>query len=391
MPCEIVQDFAFRPNLANTHLDRLLRSGYSCEQAKGIIAGILERDLAYYFLEQFAKENLVHFQYRFTKDLKGEQILVSPNYEKLGDVCGLYKNAIAERKQLNKPVDREEAELEGMEAIKERLSQTDKATNFLLVSSPPPVSERDLRPGYGDYSFIFFGKFDPKTKQIDMFALRNNLSVDQQVKIVNRAAGQEVISRAEAHPNDFLRRPVFTDRSMESLIGVVEEISGHKLSLDFDKQIWTMERYSEHFGNFAQTLADLIAEGADEKTLQFALAAIEMEFVKWINGEPVSVHLINYKMDEVIYGFGQLAQKYDLSGFMAGSCGASTISTFGRDNFSIPGIITLSLGPDLLLASENYFDCPKCQGKIKSGLGITTCPHCGYTKEEAARELRVSC
>ncbi len=337
MPCETVQDFAFRPNLADAHLDRLLRSGYSCEQAKGVIAGVLERDLAYYFLEQFAKENLVHFQYRFAKDLRGEQILVSPNYEKLGDVCGLYQNAIAERKQLNKPIDREEAELEGMKVIKERLGQTDKATNFLLVSPPPPVSERNLRPGYDDHSFIFFGEFDSETREIDMFALRNNFSVDQQVRIVNKAAGQEVISRAEAHPNDFLRRPVFTDQSMESLIEVVEEVSGHKLALVFDKQTWTMERYSEHFGNFAQTLADLVAEGANEKTLQFALAAIEMEFVKWINGESMLAHQIHYKTDEVIYGFGQLVQKYDLSGFMTGSCGASTISIFGRDNFSMPG------------------------------------------------------
>lgn len=29
------------------------------------------------------------------------------------------------------------------------------------------------------------------------------------------------------------------------------------------------------------------------------------------------------------------------------------------------------------------FPCPRCHGQITSGLGITTCPHCGLTKEEA--------
>lgn len=33
--------------------------------------------------------------------------------------------------------------------------------------------------------------------------------------------------------------------------------------------------------------------------------------------------------------------------------------------------------------NEAYFECPRCHGLIKSGLGITTCPHCGLTKEEA--------
>ncbi len=32
---------------------------------------------------------------------------------------------------------------------------------------------------------------------------------------------------------------------------------------------------------------------------------------------------------------------------------------------------------------ENSFPCPKCGQPIPSGRGITTCPHCGITKEEA--------
>lgn len=33
--------------------------------------------------------------------------------------------------------------------------------------------------------------------------------------------------------------------------------------------------------------------------------------------------------------------------------------------------------------ADNYFNCPRCGGQIESGRGITTCPHCGLTKEQA--------
>lgn len=32
---------------------------------------------------------------------------------------------------------------------------------------------------------------------------------------------------------------------------------------------------------------------------------------------------------------------------------------------------------------EIFFNCPRCHGSIPSDRGITTCPHCGITKEEA--------
>lgn len=38
-----------------------------------------------------------------------------------------------------------------------------------------------------------------------------------------------------------------------------------------------------------------------------------------------------------------------------------------------------------LLLNTEYFDCPKCDKKIESGKGITTCPHCGARKEDYRR------
>ena len=56
----------------------------------------------------------------------------------------------------------------------------------------------------------------------------------------------------------------------------------------------------------------------------------------------------------------------------------------GDKSESCPGSKTafqaFSQGSEIMEAS---FPCPRCQGAIPSGRGITTCPHCGLTKEEA--------
>ncbi len=66
------------------------------------------------------------------------------------------------------------------------------------------------------------------------------------------------------------------------------------------------------------------------------------------------------------------AKRRGLIGTMPDSCqlsGRSAFNTFFGDS--------LFEGP---MAS---FSCPRCEGSIPAGLGITTCPHCGLTKEEA--------
>lgn len=55
----------------------------------------------------------------------------------------------------------------------------------------------------------------------------------------------------------------------------------------------------------------------------------------------------------------------------------------GEHSISCPTISEFLAGgvnSDIL---QPYFNCPRCGGKIESGKGITTCPHCGLTKEAA--------
>ncbi|MFZ2152963.1 MAG: hypothetical protein WAV41_02795 [Microgenomates group bacterium] len=57
----------------------------------------------------------------------------------------------------------------------------------------------------------------------------------------------------------------------------------------------------------------------------------------------------------------------------------SLMQTFGCSLQTMVGEFAKKNG----LGVEKYFRCPKCKGKIKSGEGTETCPHCGMTKQEA--------
>lgn len=69
------------------------------------------------------------------------------------------------------------------------------------------------------------------------------------------------------------------------------------------------------------------------------------------------------------YAYNQARQE-DLIGKHADSC-ATSQSAFN------------TIFGSLFETTLDSFPCPRCNGPITSGLGITTCPHCGLTKEEA--------
>jgi len=387
MPCERVQDqnLAFRPLLVRRRFDELCAIGLDSDQAHQEILALCERDLTYYFLEQFAKKKLVSYSYHFEMDESGQRRMVSAHYERFGDVCNLFAKAVSEKREQGRAFDREEAELAGFLEIKQNLIDSTVPTSLILVS-PPPLSS--------DYSFVYFGLFDPKTQKIEMYAWRNNLSLDSQRQMVNEYAGKEIIS-SEVHPNDFLRNPVFKAGQAA--------IEAHNRFLEMaGAPPEDFYKYRGAISKAAKTLVDLVRSGADEEILNLVQADIELEFVKIVQQAPCKKPVLS-TFAEHIRDVGQayayvlakrqaMSDHFDLSSYSMGGCGSSMFSTFNNGrNLDILGI---SLLPDLILRSsgyESFFNCPKCRGKISSGLGITTCPHCGYTKEQAAKEMRVSC
>lgn len=93
----------------------------------------------------------------------------------------------------------------------------------------------------------------------------------------------------------------------------------------------------------------------------------------------------NTDFDHIILG-AKLEQSFQDVGYaiqQKGPCGIS--NTQALQNLRALGINTNSaftLMSEGLPALETSFPCPKCQGPIPSGRGITICPHCGITKEE---------
>jgi hypothetical protein len=66
----------------------------------------------------------------------------------------------------------------------------------------------------------------------------------------------------------------------------------------------------------------------------------------------------------------------------SGSCAGASNSQLAGTSISEGKFVTDVFGNTREII-ESSFPCPRCGGSIPSGLGITTCPHCGLTKEEA--------
>ncbi|MFV1917103.1 MAG: hypothetical protein ACC618_01270 [Patescibacteria group bacterium] len=64
-----------------------------------------------------------------------------------------------------------------------------------------------------------------------------------------------------------------------------------------------------------------------------------------------------------------------------GSCGISNTLALALKNTKLGGPFNMLHSE--LSTIEATFPCPRCKKPIMSGLGITKCPHCGITKEEA--------
>lgn len=370
----------FRPSLLKTHFESLINNGYSSHEAEDIILGITNRELTYLFLERYAKESLVHFSYYFDGDR-----LISPRYEAFGDIRERFREASNERIRNNEPFAREKAELEGIEQIRKEALESTLPKTFLFISPPPPAAERHFYPGYADYSFNFFGRFDPQSRVIDMFAWRNNKSLEKQTAEANALFGQEIFSSVEAHPNDFLRTPIFINSTnFEHFRQIVTDMPGND---DFiEAKSANYSKYQDEIAECAHMLTKLIAEGANDEILENALAQTEMEFMRMIVGKRGTFNKIETKYlarqyhneftSQVNANFAVFAQVYknEIPKFACGSCGGSILGLYTN---SVPLIMEFS--SELF---RKYRSCPnkKCGKPVK--VGDESCGSCGLTKKE---------
>ena len=366
----------FRAQFLRGHFETLIARGYGREQAKDIVTGIAAQDLKYLFLERFTQEKLVHFNY-FLED--GE--LLSPGYEVFGDVCGRYQAGITQRELDGKPAHREVAELEGIVCVKESLKNSEGDKAFLIISPPENA----------DYNFYFFGKFDSESRQVDMFAWRNNKTLALMAEEANRLRGGNYFSVLKVHPNDFLRQPIFVsgasfDAFGDAIDGMPKDSEfGAAKSADFSEYRVGIER-------LASMLSELVANGASDETLQLAQLKVEMEFTKWVCDGTVEmaadfdkVHLpfvMHREFEkEIRREFGYFAMVYKTDQFACGSCGGSIMSLFTSG--SLPYIPTL-MQESMLNFFPSYRACPGCGDSVR--IGSEECKGCGLKRVDYNRQ-----
>lgn len=81
--------------------------------------------------------------------------------------------------------------------------------------------------------------------------------------------------------------------------------------------------------------------------------------------------LVGARIEQMVMGLG-------ISLSTRGDCGVLNSTLMMRLPFGVSG----SFDYVFTKSVEAYFDCPKCKGKIPSGKGIETCPHCGAKKKD---------
>lgn len=385
-------DFAFRPSLVRRRFEELKSFGANDQEAYTQTYDLCRRDLTYYFLEQFAKKNLVSFEYRFKDGEDGSAKMVSYHYERFGDVCGMFEKARDERQDAGLDFSREEAELEGLEKIRNQLIGSSEEASVLLISRPPDGMEK--RAGYGDYSFVYFGHFDPQERRLSMYAWRNKMSLDEHNDLYREFGGDDTLEKSDS--NDFLRSPQikFGDEAGDVYRNLVVAAGGE--AADFYE-------YRAEVDRAAKVLVDLAATGVSDRLMNIAQANLELDFVETVEGgkavtPELRPKIENFSTENEAYFYvssrrQQLDRRFDLASYSKGGCGISAFDSVGGGARGVQSILAQSVLPDLagIAESSDYFTCPKCDGKIESGKGTTTCPHCGFTKEQAASEMGIAC
>lgn len=383
-------DLDFRSEFYRRHFAELASRGIDNSQATEIIYGTIYGDLTKAFLERFTKERLVHFSYRFEGDR-----LVSPGYGHFGDITERYNEAIRERIREGLPFHREKAECEGLRDLKIKLKESDSELNgskrpktFLLISPPPPPEELHLYSGrYGEDSFYFFGKYDPVTEVVDMFAWRNKKTFDDEVREADQLS--ETDHEEFVHPNDLLKKPFIRERkSFDWLRKVIPDIPA-----DWESEMVKNENYSKYRKGIdchSRMLTTLVASGASDEVLLDAQLRIEMDFTRWIiDGvveeskiKPIYLHP-NYHREfsnEVRADFVRFVAMYGdkIDKFACGSCGLSVMRFYMSSLriFEPPLLLTVSM-PELFSPARS---CPNCGENL--ALGSRKCENCRMTKDE---------
>lgn len=301
----------------------------------------VDQNLLFYTREYILEENITHYSYQLRRGPDGLPCQIySPGFEEEGDILKSFQKGAGIRAR---------AECVGFEKIQQRIFQKEAENNFFVWVSLPDRRE----DGFGTHSFTFIGQI--LNERIEMVAYKNWLTARVNATALNKFLSEDNQFSDQSTDLDFLQTPVFLPGGVQfrSYLDVVHYLDPERGDFCEDNNQWFLDKLEPY--RRAIILALEINNLGEAEKLRKAHDNFALALLKGQDTE-------NKNMDD------WAARPTTM---LRGSCGFSgsewrpSMSWFGIEN--------------------KYFNCPRCKGKIESGKGITTCPHCGARKEDYQR------
>lgn len=313
----------------------------------------VDDNLRYFTQEYIVEANITKFSYGLRRDQNGiPNQVYSIGYKSDGDILESFKKGEGKRAR---------AECFGFgQKIERPLFKGEIENNDFFVWHSPPGKKED---GFKDHSFTFIGQI--LDDRVDMVAYRNHLCKENSINFLNRfLSDDEEKLDQNATDIDFLRNPVFI-KGRERFASYMDIIH----ALDPKRSIWKAESCRWLLDKLQPLRRDILKALEDENIAEAERNKIAHDnyALKLLRGEITEANEIAVGNKELYDA--RKRQLIDMGApVLRGSCGFS--GKIGGEAMTWNG------------AEENYFECPKCQGHIQKGKGITTCPHCGAKKED---------
>ena len=296
-------------------------------------------------------------QVSYSISLKGE--LINPDHDE--PFLEIVRRGREYRQQFANRDDclREEAEVAGFEKVQEILATRNQQPGTRIVVISPKGNEASV------YQHNFFDIYQKEGhEKVKMSRYTSRLS-HHEFWGVARKLDPTLPTPLEPTDAYFLSRPIATDKSLDQILGM------------FSPDENTMPRDTHQ--RLLQACEPLINAYIDNPSHRTYNAILNFADGLVLGSDPQTAYPDNHleiKPPQALIDFyGSLPVRPVSTG-----CGVqSGFTSIVNGQLSIVNFLPFSVSEFAL----NYFHCPGCGGQIESGRGITTCPHCGLTKEQA--------
>lgn len=271
----------------------------------------------------------------------------------------------------SRDINREKAEVEGFAKVQKILTDPTYQDAKIIVISPRGKSD-------SMYQHNFFDLYQRRGNQVIMYRFASKSSWRQFAQVAN---GIDPFNALPENPNDadFIANPLITYKDTPEILALANLDKEAMREEEYQKLIETVNALKLNYiatlamGNFedAQKIFIATLNFADEIVLKTKDRIVRNQLL----GEKTAAIIAAYSLQQprpVLAGCGlqQVLISQSPSQFI------SSLFPYSVSEFANNSCPECSQG-------ENHFHCPRCKGQIESGHGITTCPHCGLTKEAA--------